>query len=121
MSLSSRTAAVLFSVYKYVVSPILHALTPGGCRFQPTCSEYAVLAVSHHGLLRGGWLTTRRLLRCHPGCAGGFDPVPGTWAPPTPPSAHGMHSSPAPSTIEQIASSSLPHTTVDHRKYSWQR
>ncbi len=121
MSVSGRVASILFSFYKSIVSPSLHALTPGGCRFQPTCSEYALLAIHHHGLLRGGWLASRRVLRCHPGCAGGFDPVPGTWASPAPSTTAEMHSSPAPSTIEEIASSSLPHTTVDHRKYSWQK
>ena len=67
-------------VYKRGVSPLLHAVAgvTGACRFQPTCSEYAALAVATHGPLRGGWLALRRVLRCHPLCSGGFDPVPGT-------------------------------------------
>ena len=48
----------------------------GQCRFSPTCSEFALEAVERHGAARGGWLATRRLCRCHPWRAGGFDPVP---------------------------------------------
>ena len=70
----------LLWLYKHGVSPMLHAVAgvTGACRFQPTCSEYATLAVATHGPLRGGWLAMRRVLRCHPLCRGGFDPVPGT-------------------------------------------
>ncbi|WP_283177236.1 membrane protein insertion efficiency factor YidD [Gemmobacter sp. 24YEA27] len=48
-----------------------------GCRFQPTCSAYAMEALSRHGGIRGGWLTARRLCRCHPWGGAGYDPVPG--------------------------------------------
>ncbi len=51
------------------------------CRFEPTCSAYALQALAQHGAARGALLTTRRLLRCHPYCAGGCDPVPDTPAP----------------------------------------
>ncbi len=69
---------VVLAVYKYAISPVMHAVSgPGaGCRFQPTCSEYAALALQQHGLLRGGWLAGRRLLRCHPFSRGGLDLVP---------------------------------------------
>jgi hypothetical protein len=46
------------------------------CRFYPTCSHYAVEAIQKHGALRGSYYTVRRLLRCHPWCDGGHDPIP---------------------------------------------
>ena len=58
--------------YRYFVSPLL----PPACRFYPSCSVYAEAALHEHGMLRGGWLTARRLCRCAPWHAGGFDPVP---------------------------------------------
>jgi putative membrane protein insertion efficiency factor len=58
--------------YRSAISP----LTPPACRFQPTCSAYAQEAVERYGAARGGWLALRRLLRCHPFCKGGYDPVP---------------------------------------------
>lgn len=48
------------------------------CRYYPSCSLYGLVAVTNHGVLRGGALTIRRILRCHPWSAGGFDLVPGT-------------------------------------------
>ncbi|NHC16348.1 membrane protein insertion efficiency factor YidD, partial [Motilibacter deserti] len=51
-------------------------LTPPQCRYYPSCSNYAYTAVSTHGAVRGLWLSARRLLRCHPFTAGGYDPVP---------------------------------------------
>ncbi|WP_222439708.1 membrane protein insertion efficiency factor YidD [Alloacidobacterium dinghuense] len=69
----------LHTFYKLFVSPVLHAgagMAGGACRFQPTCSEYAAIAVHEHGWLRGGWMSLKRMSRCHPGGKGGFDPVP---------------------------------------------
>ena len=63
---------VMLRFYKAAISPLL----PPACRFKPTCSEYAMEAVSEHGVVKGGWLSLRRLLRCHPFNKGGFDPVP---------------------------------------------
>ena len=60
-------------VYQREVSP---KLPPGVCRFEPTCSHYAVEAVERYGAARGTWLTVRRLVRCRPGAARGQDPVP---------------------------------------------
>lgn len=52
------------------------SLTPGACRFEPSCSHYGLEAVRVHGPLVGGWLTLRRILRCRPGGGWGYDPVP---------------------------------------------
>jgi len=57
--------------YKYAVSPML----PSSCRFTPTCSEYAVDAISKYGTLKGTSLAARRILKCNPFHEGGFDPV----------------------------------------------
>jgi len=58
--------------YRLAISPLYGQV----CRYHPSCSAYALDAVTTHGSLRGSWLTTRRLLRCHPWAAGGYDPVP---------------------------------------------
>lgn len=73
---SSRVAGAAFWLYKRCLSPLLHAVAPGGCRYLPTCSEYAYTALARFGIIRGSWLTFRRLLRCHPWAQGGLDPVP---------------------------------------------
>ena len=54
----------------------LAVLSPGACRFEPSCSEYALQALSRFGALAGGWLAVRRVLRCHPWGGSGYDPVP---------------------------------------------
>ena len=59
------------TAYKRFLSPLL----PGACRFYPTCSEYMMEAVAKHGSARGIWMGVKRLGRCHPFHAGGFDPV----------------------------------------------
>ena len=78
MTLRDRLITASHGAYKYTLSPFLHTVAgvPGACRFQPTCSEYAALAVSEYGATRGGWMALRRILRCHPFHRGGFDPVP---------------------------------------------
>lgn len=69
---------LLIHGYRYVVSPLLHALCGpgGGCRFEPSCSLYSLEAVRTHGSLRGSWLAAKRICRCHPWGGCGFDPVP---------------------------------------------
>ena len=63
---------IIIRIYQWSLSPVIG----GPCRFHPTCSRYAEEALRRHGLPRGLSLTTRRLLRCHPFHAGGYDPVP---------------------------------------------
>ncbi len=65
----SAVAIALLALYKRRVSPLL----PPSCRFTPTCSEYASLAIAKHGAVRGGALAVGRLLRCHPFHPGGVD------------------------------------------------
>jgi hypothetical protein len=62
----------LIAFYQKLVSPWL----PAACRYTPTCSQYAREALLKHGLFRGLWLAVKRLGRCHPFHAGGYDPVP---------------------------------------------
>ncbi|MGI5879991.1 MAG: membrane protein insertion efficiency factor YidD [Syntrophomonadaceae bacterium] len=50
--------------------------TPATCRFYPSCSNYAIEAIEKYGITKGGWLAARRIMRCHPFNAGGYDPVP---------------------------------------------
>ena len=71
-SVPVRIATGLVQVYRVVVSPFF----PPSCRYTPTCSEYALEALRRHGVLRGGWMTVRRIGRCHPWHPGGHDPVP---------------------------------------------
>ena len=67
-----RLLILLVKGYRLLLSPWLGS----ACRFEPTCSQYALQALQRHGAGAGSWLAARRLLRCHPWCAGGHDPVP---------------------------------------------
>lgn len=67
-----KTVAIGFiKGYRYLISPLL----PPSCRFTPTCSEYTIEAISKYGVLKGALLGMKRILRCHPFSAGGYDPV----------------------------------------------
>ena len=68
----ARAAISMIQTYRHMVSP----LRPPTCRFMPTCSRYAVDAVSEYGFLRGGWLAMVRLAKCGPWHSGGWDPIP---------------------------------------------
>jgi len=63
----------LIKIYQYFISPMLGP----SCRYYPTCSEYAFEAIEMHGVIKGSFLAFKRVLRCHPGCEGGIDHVPG--------------------------------------------
>ena len=67
-----RLMLVALRTYQLAISPLL----PPACRFEPTCSVFAVEAVRLHGPWRGSWMAMRRLGRCHPFHPGGYDPVP---------------------------------------------
>jgi len=70
--LPRKIIALMIRGYQQVISPLL----PPTCRFLPTCSEYALEAVSTYGVFKGGWLALRRILKCHPFHPGGYDPLP---------------------------------------------
>ena len=73
MNIVSRIVAAPVRLYRLVFSPWVGF----NCRYQPTCSAYALEALEIHGALRGSWLTVRRLSKCHPYGGNGYDPVPG--------------------------------------------
>jgi putative membrane protein insertion efficiency factor len=68
----TRLMLLVIRAYRYLLSP----WWGNQCRFEPTCSAYAMRALEEHGALRGSWLALRRLTKCHPWHRGGFDPVP---------------------------------------------
>jgi len=72
VSIIARLTVLMIRGYQVTLSPLL----PSACRYQPTCSAYAIEAVERHGVVRGVWMGARRILRCHPFARGGYDPVP---------------------------------------------
>ncbi|MDT0682292.1 membrane protein insertion efficiency factor YidD [Roseicyclus sp. F158] len=72
MSPLARLLSLPVHAYRLILSPWVGR----NCRFQPTCSAYSLEALSRHGAVRGGWLTMRRIGRCHPFGGSGYDPVP---------------------------------------------
>jgi len=99
--MSRRGMRLAFRLYKSLLSPVLHAISPSRCLFLPTCSEYAYTAMNRFGIVRGSWLALGRFVRCHPWGKGGFDPVPDS------PSS-------ADSRATQSASSGSGQTGADH-------
>lgn len=77
-------AIAAVTIYSIALSPMVVALNGPVCRFEPSCSRYAIEALKRHGLIRGGVMAIRRVARCHPWGGHGLDPVPGHAAPPTP-------------------------------------
>ncbi|RMH60914.1 MAG: membrane protein insertion efficiency factor YidD [Zetaproteobacteria bacterium] len=67
-----RLLVAAIRAYQLLLSPVLSPR----CRFEPTCSTYAIEAIRKYGALRGGWLSMKRILRCHPFARGGYDPLP---------------------------------------------
>ncbi|WP_022923466.1 membrane protein insertion efficiency factor YidD [Serinicoccus marinus] len=95
-SVLARPLVWMIRLYQWTISPLLGPV----CRYYPSCSAYGVNALERHGPLRGGWLTVRRVLRCHPWAAGGVDHVP-----PRPGSGAGDRTDP---TVEQHAPTTTP-------------
>lgn len=85
----------IVKAYRLLLSPWLGS----ACRFEPTCSVYALQALELHGAAKGSYLTLRRLGRCHPWCSGGHDPVPG---------ALFSHNTPSPDTSQDALSLKKP-------------
>ena len=71
MSLN-KPILILIRIYQVAISPLLGS----NCRYHPTCSHYAYEAIEKYGVIKGGWLGFKRILRCHPWQDGGYDPVP---------------------------------------------
>lgn len=72
----ARVPALLLALPVWIYRKVVSPCKPPTCRFHPTCSAYALEALRLHGALRGSWLATKRICRCHPFTAPGFDPVP---------------------------------------------
>lgn len=71
VSVARKMICIPIQAYQYLISPCMLPC----CRFYPSCSEYALLSIQRHGVMKGLWLTGLRLLRCHPWAKGGYDPV----------------------------------------------
>lgn len=80
-TLSQKITNFFLLFYQKILSPLLHYLTSifssshSSCRFTPTCSQYSRIAIQKYGIIRGGIISLKRLLRCHPFSSGGYDPV----------------------------------------------
>ncbi|MEK6734654.1 MAG: membrane protein insertion efficiency factor YidD [Pseudomonadota bacterium] len=67
-----KSLIILVKIYQKAISPF----NMGCCRFTPTCSNYAIEALNKHGVMIGGWLILKRIIRCHPWGGSGYDPIP---------------------------------------------
>ena len=76
VSVPSVSAGAVLLAYRRVLSPMLHSLGFTNCRYTPTCSEYAEVAIARFGVMRGSWMALKRIARCHPFSKGGLDNVP---------------------------------------------
>lgn len=68
----TKSLCSIIRFYQVCISPLF----PSCCRFEPTCSQYAIQAIKKYGPFKGSWLTVKRILKCNPFCKGGYDPVP---------------------------------------------
>lgn len=71
-TLLKKLLILLVKFYQNFISPLF----PGVCRYTPSCSQYMIEAIETHGIIKGIWLGTKRILRCHPWGGSGYDPVP---------------------------------------------
>jgi len=78
MLVPRNVCVVILRIYRAFISPLYGQV----CRYYPSCSAYALEAIQRHGVIRGVWLGSKRIARCHPWAAGGVDDVPGHFAPP---------------------------------------
>ncbi len=76
MSILATLVILFIKFYKVIISPLIHLIPGAGCRFHPSCSQYATLAVQRFGAIKGFVMGVCRILRCNPFCKGGFDYVP---------------------------------------------
>ena len=85
MSPGARVLSAGVVAYQWTLRPLIGS----NCRYEPSCSHYALEAFARHGAARGSLLAARRILRCNPWCAGGYDPVPPATPPTDAPLAEG--------------------------------
>lgn len=71
-AIPKRIALGMVGFYRKYISPMF----PPSCRYVPTCSEYAMIALQRYGFIKGSWMAIKRICRCHPWHPGGYDPVP---------------------------------------------
>ncbi len=76
MKTAKKVIEFIFLLPVYFYRIFISPMTPPSCRYTPTCSAYAIEAVTKHGILKGGWLALKRILSCNPWGGSGYDPVP---------------------------------------------